>query len=217
MAAETQAETEAEFEAARRAAQAQTEVEAAEKTDDEILAELGLRAPEDLGEGEDFKAFLREAVPARIQRRALRALWRSNPVLANVDMLVDYGGDFTDKAMIVEGLQTAYQVGKGMLKHVEAVAAKAEAEAEAEALTMEDAAPSEDDVEGVEAPSDVVAPEPEVMVAAAPDVPIVEAGCDQSLIGPDAEPGDFVARKRMRFDFPQTGEASGPQFEKGDA
>ena len=69
-----------------------------------------------------------KAVPDRIRRRALRRLWLSNPALANLDGLLDYGEDFTDSATVVENIQTAYQVGKGMLKHVEELARQAEAE-----------------------------------------------------------------------------------------
>lgn len=97
-----------------------------ERPDDEILAELKLPDPDSLKMGDDFSVFMAKAVPDRIRRRALRTLWRSNPVLANVDSLVDYGQDFTDSAMAVENLQTAYQVGKGMLKHVEEMARQAE-------------------------------------------------------------------------------------------
>lgn len=102
-----------------------------ERTDAEILAELDLPEPESLGEGDDFSGFMAKAVPDRIRRRALRVLWRSNPVLANVDMLVDYGEDFTDAANVIENMQTAYQVGKGMLKHVEEMARQAEEKARA--------------------------------------------------------------------------------------
>ncbi|WP_390915462.1 DUF3306 domain-containing protein [Pseudosulfitobacter sp. SM2401] len=97
-----------------------------EQTDAEILADLELPDPDTLKMGDDFSAFMAKAVPDRIRRRALRTLWRSNPVLANVDMLVDYGEDFTDAAMVVENMQTAYQVGKGMLKHVQEMARQAE-------------------------------------------------------------------------------------------
>ena len=90
-----------------------------ERTDREILEELGLPDPDGLGEGADFKPFLRTVVPERIRRRALRRLWSLNPVLANLDGLVEYGEDFTDAATVVDGLQTAYQVGKGMLRHLE--------------------------------------------------------------------------------------------------
>ena len=95
--------------------------EASEKpqTDEEILADLGLPDPDEMKPGDDFKAFMSDAVPARLRTRALRKLWITNPVLANVDGLVDYGQDFTDAATVVEHLQTAYQVGKGMVAHLE--------------------------------------------------------------------------------------------------
>lgn len=89
-----------------------------EKSDEEILLELNLPDPDKLQAGDDFSAFMAKTVPDRLRRRALRKLWLSNPALANVDGLVDYGEDFTDSATVIENMQTAYQVGKGMLKHV---------------------------------------------------------------------------------------------------
>ena len=121
------AEAEAEQAAADAQALAADHAALEEKTDAELLAELDLPDPDTLEMGDDFSAFMAKAVPDRIRRRALRTLWRSNPVLANVDMLVDYGEDFTDSATVVENMQTAYQVGKGMLKHVEEMARQAEA------------------------------------------------------------------------------------------
>ena len=121
------AEAEAEQVAVEARALAEKHAALEEKTDAELLAELDLPDPDTLAMGDDFSAFMAKAVPDRIRRRALRTLWRSNPVLANVDMLVDYGEDFTDSAMAVENIQTAYQVGKGMLKHVEEMARQAEA------------------------------------------------------------------------------------------
>jgi len=105
-----------------------------EKTDAELLEELGLPEPETLGPEGDFKAFLEDGVPQRLKSRALRCLWRSNPILANVDGLVDYGEDFTDASCVIENMQTAYQVGKGMLAHVEELARQAEARAANETL-----------------------------------------------------------------------------------
>ncbi|MFY0691027.1 MAG: DUF3306 domain-containing protein [Paracoccaceae bacterium] len=130
-------EAEAEAEAAAVAARAEAEEARSleEKTDEELLAELDLPDPDTLEEGDDFSAFMSKAVPDRLRRRALRRLWTTNPVLANVDGLVDYGQDFTDSAMVVENLQTAYQVGKGMMRHVlemERQAAEAAAEEAAE-------------------------------------------------------------------------------------
>ena len=92
----------------------------------EMLEALDLPDPDTLTQGDDFSVFMAKTVPDQIRRRALRTLWRSNPVLANVDMLVDYGEDFTDSAMAVENIQTAYQVGKGMLKHIQEIARQEE-------------------------------------------------------------------------------------------
>jgi hypothetical protein len=87
-----------------------------EETEQEILERLGLPDPDAMEKGDDFSAFMASAVPARIRNRALRKLWISNPVLANLDELVDYGEDFTDAATVIENLQTAYQVGRGFMR-----------------------------------------------------------------------------------------------------
>jgi uncharacterized protein DUF3306 len=85
------------------------------RPDEDIIEELGLPDPDKLKSGDDFSAFMAKAVPARIRNRALRKLWISNPVLANLDELLDYGEDFTNSATVVENIQTAYQVGKGFV------------------------------------------------------------------------------------------------------
>ncbi len=127
--ARVEAEAEAEALAARAAEEAAREAAQAGKTDEEICADLGLPDPDTLGPGDDFRAFMARAVPERLRRRALRRLWLSNPALANLDGMIDYGEDFTDSACVIENLRTAYQVGKGMLAHVEETARQAEAEA----------------------------------------------------------------------------------------
>ena len=124
--AKVEAETLAEQAAVEQLVLAEQNAVLEEKTDAELLEELDLPDPSTLVMGDDFSVFMSKTVPDRIRRRALRTLWRSNPVLANVDMLVDYGEDFTDAAMAVENIQTAYQVGKGMLKHVQEMARQAE-------------------------------------------------------------------------------------------
>jgi hypothetical protein len=83
------------------------------KTDDEILQILELPAPEDLALGDRAEGYLAPNVPEHIRQRALRAFWRTNPVLANLDGLDDYCDDFTDAAMVVENMQTIYEVGRG--------------------------------------------------------------------------------------------------------
>lgn len=99
-----------------------SEEQLAELTDEDILEELGLPDPDTLEAGDDFKGFMKRAVPTRIRNRALRKLWLSNPVLANVDMLVDYGEDFTDAATVFPDMKTAYEVGKGIARRFEKIA-----------------------------------------------------------------------------------------------
>ncbi|MEL6508737.1 MAG: DUF3306 domain-containing protein [Pseudomonadota bacterium] len=184
---------EAEAQADEAAKVAAVEAEEAraleEKSDDEILAELDLPAPESLKAGDDFAKFMAKAVPDRIRRRALRVLWRSNPVLANVDMLVDYGEDFTDGANVIENMQTAYQVGKGMMKHVEEMARQA-AEKDAPAVEEDDVTPEQ---------------EPDVEIAAVAEV---ETEADDHVSAPaygfedtDEDATPAPAKRRMRFAF----------------
>ena len=90
----------------------------AEKTDVEVLEELGLPDPDAMVQGDDFKAFLSKAVPAHLRKRALRKLWRSNPVLACVDGLNDYDDDYLTGSFGQGPISTTYQVGKGMLSHL---------------------------------------------------------------------------------------------------
>lgn len=172
-----------------------------EKTDDEILTELDLPDPETLQMGDDFSAFMTKAVPDRIRRRALRVLWKSNPVLANVDNLVDYGEDFTDSATVVENMQTAYQVGKGMLKHVEEMARKAAAAAEAE---------NAPDPEETEPEEDLVLAQAEE-AAAQEDTPDLESPDEyqttESYMAPEPEEDEIAVvptPRRMKFRLEET-------------
>jgi len=109
-----------ESEAARE--QADEAARLAAMPDAEVLAELDLPDPGRLKPGDDIAGFMTQAVPERLRRRALRQLWRLNPTLANLDGLVDYGEDFTASETIAGALQTAYQVGRGMLAHTDAIA-----------------------------------------------------------------------------------------------
>jgi hypothetical protein len=63
----------------------------------------------------DFTRFMQNDVPEALRKRALRQLWRSDPILANVDGLNDYDDDFTDAALAVKVLETAHKIGRGYL------------------------------------------------------------------------------------------------------
>lgn len=49
---------------------------------------------EELGAESDYRPFLQRTVAPALRRLALRRLWRSDPVLANLDGLNDYDEDF---------------------------------------------------------------------------------------------------------------------------
>ncbi|WP_179954109.1 DUF3306 domain-containing protein [Denitrobaculum tricleocarpae] len=128
---------------------------AAEKTGG---AEEELPDVEDLEADSDFTPFLKKGVSEQIQRRALRKLWLSDPVLANVDGLLDYGDDFTDAAMVIENMKTVYTVGRGMVpkpkdedaEDAEVETDEAEPEGEAgqrEAAEADDQEPEEESAE----------------------------------------------------------------------
>lgn len=109
-----------EAEIADRAVPAQPEEPAEEsatepRTDEEILADLGLKHPDEMQAGDDFSVFLKAAVPEHLKRLALRKLWRSNPILANLDGLNDYDTDFTGDTVAPGMLKTVYKVGRGLV------------------------------------------------------------------------------------------------------
>lgn len=109
---------------------AERDVALAEKSDEEILTELGLPDPDTLKLGDNFAAFMARAVPEHLRRRALRKLWVSNPVLANLDGLVEYGEDYTDAARASEVVTSAYEVGRGLVGRARDLAERAEVVAE---------------------------------------------------------------------------------------
>lgn len=193
VAAEERAETAALELRARAEAQAELE----QQDDAEILARLDLPDPDLLQPGDDVSRFMSELVPDRLRRRALRRLWRLNPVLANVDGLVDYGEDFTDATRVIEGLQTAYQVGRGMLRHVEALAAQAEAEAASEPDTDTPDLPTEE-------PLAMAATEAATAAEAGNEaVPLrdPEAPAPPDATRPEGDTTAPPAPRRMRFTF----------------
>lgn len=162
-------------------------------SEEDYLAEHELTDPDEMEKDDDFAAFMKTGVPEALKRRALRRLWTLNPVLANVDGLVEYGEDYTDAATVVANLQTGYQVGKGFVKEVlepeEEIAeadgapevndgdtdlAEVEAEAEEAAepeLTTDDAEAETPTAERADAPDPAPTHEPEFAAEEAPPPP----------------------------------------------
>jgi len=67
----------------------------------------------------DFKPYLASGVPEGLRREALRKLWRSNPMLANLDGLNDYDEDYSLIGKLPEVVSTLFQVGRGMVPPAE--------------------------------------------------------------------------------------------------
>ena len=84
-------------------------------TEEELLAKWELPNPDEVVSGDDLTGFFKEGVPEFIRRRALRALWVSNPILANLDGLNDYDTDFT---IIEPIISSSYTAGVGYAKKV---------------------------------------------------------------------------------------------------
>ena len=82
-------------------------------TDEELLEKYNLPNPEQVENEAGLDRFLNGDFPGRIRQMALRRLWHMNPLFGEVCEMVEYGEDYTDAATVIEGMQTAYQVGKG--------------------------------------------------------------------------------------------------------
>lgn len=83
---------------------------------------------ESLDASSDYTGFMSSKVSDTVRNMALRKLWRSDSVFANLDGLIDYGEDFTDAATVVEGMKSVYTVGRGMVDYEAEEAAKRAAE-----------------------------------------------------------------------------------------
>jgi len=67
----------------------------------------------------DYKVFLQKGVPAALTRAALRKLWSSDPVLANLDGLNDYDEVYNAVQPALTLAQTSYRPGKGYADETE--------------------------------------------------------------------------------------------------
>src|SRR6185437_3698628 len=61
----------------------------------------------------DFTPFMRADVPEALRNAALQKLWRSDPIYANLDGLLEYGEDYAAKFRDTT-VNTVYRVLQGM-------------------------------------------------------------------------------------------------------
>ena len=122
-------------------------------TDAELLEKYELPDPEDVTEETGLDRFMSGDMPERLRQMALRRLWRLNPMFGIVDDMVEYGEDYTDAAVVIEGMQTAYTAGKGYASKAVEPEEMAEAEDQVEDAP-EDASEDRQDDQAEEAKPD---------------------------------------------------------------
>ncbi len=114
---------EAQIEADRQKEQ-QPDIEARQAANREIAEAIDI----DVADYDtDFTPFLKDGVPAALRRRALKAMWRTNPILANVDGLNDYDEDFRTVQAGFEVVKSTWEVGRGYAGKAKEVAREMEA------------------------------------------------------------------------------------------
>lgn len=188
--AAVQAEADAELHAVEEAEVLTRDEALAERDDAEVLEEMGLPDPAGMQKGDDFSAFMARDVPEHLRRQALRTLWRSNPVLACVDGLNEYDDDYRAAMLLNEPIKTAYQVGKGMTKHIE------EMQRQADAKLAKDSAEEEIEIEEEELIAE--AREPDVTIVDSEESTPVTSVQEEQPTEPEAA---APTPRRMRFQF----------------
>ena len=145
-------------------------------SDAELLEKYELPDPAEIEEEAGLDKFFDGKTPERLRQMALRRLWRINPFFGFVDEMVEYGEDYTDAATVIEGMQTAYQAGRGYLQKV---LSPEEEAAEQAKVAAEEASAVEDDKNATD--SDKTAEE------SAEESPEEQAGAEADEIGGEAE------------------------------
>ena len=109
-----------------------------------------LPALDSLTKDSDFRAFMRPGVPEALRNQALRKLWASDPVYANLDGLLEYGEDFAAPFRMAGVVATVYRVLEGMPEPQKPAERSAEAEAATPAPVAASAESAADEIPVVE-------------------------------------------------------------------
>ena len=121
---------------------------------------------ETLDKDSDYTQFLKKGVPEAIGRAALRKLWLSDTIFANLDGLNDYDDNFNVIDKLISLADTNYKVGKGFLTddedtEAEEIVADSDEDDVAQELD-EEAAGADDFVEPAGVPDEVADEESEL-------------------------------------------------------
>ena len=106
-----------------------------------------------LNESSDYTPFMKDGVPEKLKRLALRKLWKSNPAFGFIDGLDDYDEDYSAIGIVAQEIFTNYKPGKGMVdpdeaeeEIDEAVKVEGEVEPEEEARDLDEIETEEGEV-----------------------------------------------------------------------
>lgn len=174
-------------------------------TEQEVLEKYGLPNPDAIELGTDITGFMKKEIPELLRRRALRSLWRSNPVLAVLDGLNDYDEDYTGVGAGGGAVKTLYKVGQGMFDKAAKRAAQAEEQAGALEATepdpIADSAVIDQDSPATPTRSlpDVRPPELGVRTAEVMNPEVAQVQAQEQPREPEPEQGPRH-RPRMRFE-----------------
>ncbi|SFE30910.1 Protein of unknown function [Marinobacter sp. DSM 26671] len=160
----------------------------------ELLEKYGLPDPENIELGTDITGFMRKEIPEFLRRKALRGLWKSNPVLAVLDGLNDYDEDYTLASTAGQTVKTLYKVGEGLVDK----ARKAADVVEDQSIEQVRLSTDESDSTITQEPEPDDTLEPEDM--ATPTEPPEQQLAQQETSQPEEQPEPRF-RPRMRFDY----------------
>ena len=111
-----------------------------------------------LNKDSDYTPFLKDGVPKKLKRLALRKLWMSDPAFGIVDGLDDYAEDFSAIGIVAQEVLTNYKPGKGMIDpdepKEEIAEAKGTSEPEEDTPELTDATDNDAFVKGSEDPAE---------------------------------------------------------------
>jgi hypothetical protein len=140
----------------------------------------------------DYRGFMAEGVSEELRNLALRRLWRSNPLLANLDGMNDYDEDFTLATSALTSVTTAYRPGIGYARKEDEVEAPNETEISDETEISEEAeTPDEAETQDEMGTSDE--PSTGEELAAAPDEQASPEDLVPNKTDPEDEPEDRSA------------------------
>ncbi len=176
------------------------------RSDDDILALLGLPSPETLTPA-DAARFLAREIPAHLRRRAFRSLFRNHAHLSMPDGLQDYDHDFTDAAVNIRPERQIWNAGDRLATLTRDAAAAAdrmpEPPHEGPLDPAPDAALAAHDAAAMPAQEGAGDPGRD---ARTEDVPTDDAGIgDEPAEDPHAEDAEPPRPRRMTFRFEETG------------